>query len=258
MSWHRLRAKYGQNKKSHQLLNAAMRDELPGAGLLLDALSHLSNPRPGQSPEQKHEMRLLLDAVSKAIDRVRESIMSRYGIVAEEPAEKPATPASKPPAVVRHFDGESPRADSPRGSGGGSASRDWSPSAAIVARMGKESDEQLARECGVSAHVVAVARQRLDIDPFADAGVWHWTPDMDRRLGTRDDGDLAKLWGMSDEAVRRRRLKLGIAATRAKAKWTPERLEILRSTPDNAQASAILGVSIASIKTARSRLKESS
>jgi hypothetical protein len=247
MAWHDLREKYG-NAKSRDLLNRAVRAEVPGGGELIDAChrirAELERPDSRRTPEDMHDMRKSREAIEAVLDRLREGVCRRWGIRTETDATPPVEPTPAHPV------GASPveRATD---------ARTWTPPAAIVARMGHESDVVLAQECGVSTSVISRARDRLGI-PAAEAAKdsHRWTPAMDKLLGQQSDGDLATKWGMSAEAVRRRREKLGIASTRPKVAWTDDRLAVLARETDNAAAAKLLGISETAAKVARSRFKD--
>jgi hypothetical protein len=249
MGWPQLREKY-QGHDTRTILNMAVRREIPGGDHLIHGSQQLhealQNARE-RTPEEMHALRQLREIAESLLDRAREEILRRYECGAHG-KHSPATAA--PPPVIRLADlAPKPAAKPP------DDPRTWTPPAAIVARMGKEPTEQLARECGVSPQLIRGVMSRLGIDPPPNqVESKRWTPAMDKLLGTRAMGELAKLWGFSDEAVRRRMLKLGIAAERRKSAWTPERRQLLRDTPDNAEAAKLLGLSIAAVKTARSRL----
>jgi len=134
--------------------------------------------------------------------------------------------------------------------------RTWRPSMPQVESMGKVSDAEGAKAAGVSAALWAKERERLGIAAYeGDKDAHLWTPATDKLLGTVEDDALGKKWGRDGESVRRRRIKLGIAAYRAKGKWTPDRVQVLLDEPDNEAAAALLGVSVNTVKIKRSRLK---
>lgn len=79
----RLKSMYGDTDEVN-LVNRAIRHELPGGGLAIDALAalnvELDNPRPGRSEEQLREMRKLAQTIAAGLDRVRRSVRERYGV----------------------------------------------------------------------------------------------------------------------------------------------------------------------------------
>lgn len=133
-----------------------------------------------------------------------------------------------------------------------SRKRPWPPD--ILARLGGEPDEVIARELGVKVKTVALKRQRLGrlerplkpwtaedeallgTAPDAEiarrigrslravqhhrhdrhiAGVWGWRAEEEALLGTAPDAEIARRIGRSVNAVRLRRCALGIPAVRA-------------------------------------------
>lgn len=80
-----------------------------------------------------------------------------------------------------------------------------------------------------------------------------WTPQLDRLLGLSPDGYVGSLIGCSDEAVARRRRRLGIAAFRPEVTWTSKMDSILGTVTDR-QAAEQLGVSPLSVRIRRHRL----
>lgn len=247
-----LRNKYGKDN-THKLLNRAIRAEIPGGDQLLDAAEKISaalhNPSPQWAPERIHTIRKAREELAGLLDGLRDRLRAQYGISKERA--QPAQPEGQTPAPATRIMPRDPDA------------RDWRPPAAIVERMGVESDAALAAECGpgVSAHLIANYRRRLNIEPasksrrFTPSSPTSWTAEMDALLGTQADGALGAIWGISGESVRRRRIELAIPAKRAKVEWTEGRLRVLAKEPD-AVAAEKLQISLASVKTARSRYKD--
>lgn len=135
--------------------------------------------------------------------------------------------------------------------------RGWTPPAAVVARMGQESDRMLSRECGVGEKSIREARQRLGIAPFMAPPGWiEWTDEEESLLGTDVDRVVARLLGYNHQNVKDRRTKLGIPAKRKKMPWTPARIARLHGERNDKRAAAMLGLSVAGVKTARYRFKE--
>lgn len=254
MSWSELQTKYGRGK-ARAVLNRAVRAETPGADDMFEAAQkircELDNPGPHRTPEDKHTLRKTLVSLDGILDSLRADVCRRYRIPGQ--AGEPGPEVAPSPAPIALDALKPPPPAEPLTH---AERRAWTPPAAIVERMGHASDADVAREAGVSATQIATCRDRLGIAAYEAAGDAHrWTPAMDRLLGTAPDGDLAKKWERSAEAVRRRREKLGIPAMRRKSAWTAERLQVLRDQPDNDRAAAALGISVAAVKTARSRLK---
>lgn len=265
MAYRDLWAKHGKGK-SRQVLNRAVRAEIPGASHLFAALEaiHAETERPRQDrhPAQIRAIQQAKKTLLSLLDELRNTIIETYGIDSEEAQEKDAAngrvnenrvasihaPQEATPTIsLAALQKATPAPAGDR--------RDWTPPAAIVELMGKISDVQLAQMAGVSTTTIAAGRQRLGIEPAeADKATHLWTPAMDRLLGTRSDDDLAQHWGtLSAEAVRRRRIKLGISAQRKKTGWTEDMLQVLRGEPDNAKAAERLGLSVNAVKVARSR-----
>lgn len=279
MSWQTLRSVHGG--KGRVALNRALRAEIPGAAQLLDATQSLQreadNPRRDRHPAQVRAIREASVALKRLLDGLRKAIMESYGIRGAD-ADEPAQKETRPVAGASEQDQSSPCPTLPLGllqstPAGGEATlslaalrpsslgdahdnRQWTPPLAIVELMGKLSAEELAKMAGVSSQTIRREMDRLGIAPFeGDKDAHRWTPAMDKLLGTATDDELGKRWGRDGESVRRRREKLGVRAHRRKQAWTPERLAILRAEPDNVKAAAALGISVAAVKTARSRLK---
>ncbi len=84
----------------------------------------------------------------------------------------------------------------------------WTPS--TRAQLGKIPDVNLARQLGVSIHLVIVERRRQGIAPSRPAPPITWTAEMLAALGKVPDAQLAAKWGISNGAVALRRQARGI------------------------------------------------
>jgi hypothetical protein len=263
---HELRKKYGKTN-SREVVNRAIRAEVPGGGLLLDLimLVHQMRQRNACPQAVMDRLQAIRDAMAEHV--VRTSDPQDAG---QKPA-PPDVPAVIEKPVVEGIEALKSAPPEPAATGAISlaalaASRKltaeeaaaWTPPAAIVEIMGKVPDRQVAELAGVSPQVISRERRRLGIDPavapVGGASVVHrWTDEMDTQLGKNTDEALGKRWGMSREAVARRREELGIAAFRRVTAWTPERLAILDNEPNNAKAAEALGISQTAVRVARSR-----
>jgi hypothetical protein len=135
--------------------------------------------------------------------------------------------------------------------------RTWHPPATIVARMGKDSDAQLGRECGVSDKLIRDYRERYQVAPATSSTAIDWAALDQTILGTMPDAEAGEILGVAIDAVTRRRIKLGIPAFRPKvARWTDAMLAVLIGEPDNARAAEALGMGVGGVRTARHRYRE--
>lgn len=94
-----------------------------------------------------------------------------------------------------------------------------------------------------------------------------WSKALDRLIGQAPDTAIAarinnalsrypSLDGsVSAEAVRRRRVALGLAPQRSVVQWSIDDDAALLAQPNNAQAAEALGRTVAAVKVRRSRLK---
>jgi hypothetical protein len=73
------------------------------------------------------------------------------------------------------------------------------------------------RRYGISNRTVAIKRRSLGCPSPHPARPGRWTPAMLGCLGTASDATLAWVWGLSEDAVRKRRARLGIPAWRGQA-----------------------------------------
>lgn len=80
-----------------------------------------------------------------------------------------------------------------------------------------------------------------------------WTKRSDRLLGRMPDSEVAKRLGVSREAPRRRRIKLGIPAYRPERNWTPEMVQTVNNCNSTTEAAEDLGVSVGAVRVARHR-----
>ncbi|HEY2411581.1 MAG TPA: hypothetical protein VGI40_05040 [Pirellulaceae bacterium] len=81
MSTKDLAAKYGKSKNSTQLVNAAIRAEIPGGGEAIDALDRIraSDERRGTSDTAD-----ALAAIRSVVNAMADEIRSRYGMPPRE------------------------------------------------------------------------------------------------------------------------------------------------------------------------------
>lgn len=87
----------------------------------------------------------------------------------------------------------------------------WTP--AILARLGREKDMSIAQDLGCTTVSVAAKRRQLNIPALAaDNGAKQWTEYEDNYIGLDYDHKIASRLGVSTEAVRKRRVALGIAS----------------------------------------------
>ncbi len=81
MSTKELREKYGKNKKSRQLYNAAIREECPGGGELLELLELVSSMR-GRTvtAEEASKLQTIEDRLQIIRERMFYDIRDRWNI----------------------------------------------------------------------------------------------------------------------------------------------------------------------------------
>jgi hypothetical protein len=70
-----LAAKYGTSKNLHQLINAAIRAELPGGHAALDALSQIR-----QLADHDRQHKQCADSIRRIVDAMGDEIRLRYGL----------------------------------------------------------------------------------------------------------------------------------------------------------------------------------
>lgn len=80
---------------------------------------------------------------------------------------------------------------------------------AVLARLGKESDEVIAKDLSLSVHTIRAERVRKGIHMVKPSAPVH---DYDVLLGIIPDAQLARLRGVTRQAITSRRQNLGIAA----------------------------------------------
>ena len=79
--------------------------------------------------------------------------------------------------------------------------------------LGKFSDGEVARRCGVLKRQVRTRRMQLGIDPYRTSATrFRWTNARDRLLGTMPDTEVSEKLGATLPAIRFRRQQLGVAA----------------------------------------------
>ncbi len=78
------------------------------------------------------------------------------------------------------------------------------------ALLGTIPDQQVARRLKMNVERVKAHRHYLDI-PIFKPKTHRWTPDGDRLLSERPDVQVAMFLGITEGAVRHRRIRLGIA-----------------------------------------------
>lgn len=81
MSTKALREKYGKNKKSRQLYNAAIRAECPGGGELLGLLELVSSMRGRvSSADEASKLKTIEDRLQVIRERMLRSVRERWSI----------------------------------------------------------------------------------------------------------------------------------------------------------------------------------
>lgn len=106
MGWQELKAKHGSTGR--QCLNRAIRAEIPGGAMLIDACYALTTealrPRHDRPVEQVMAIRVAAGTVNATLDALRKSIMETYGIgeVSEDPptAQKETLPQKRALSVI--------------------------------------------------------------------------------------------------------------------------------------------------------------
>jgi len=166
-------------------LNRRVREQIPGGGQLLDALDALNreadNPRRDRPAAQVAAIRRAAPILARVAQDLRDSVET--AAAAAEKETRPAMPAasselvsgqgpaslpSTPPAGPAAADGISLdllRASS--GRAGLAADEAWTPPAAVVGRMGRMPDADLAAIAGVGPTTLREARERLGIPAYA-------------------------------------------------------------------------------------------
>jgi hypothetical protein len=133
--------------------------------------------------------------------------------------------------------------------------RRWSP--AVVARLGKVPDMEIARELGV--HPSQVAKKRKSLGIPAGRPSRRWLPHELALLEKLPDEAVAERLGRSVEAVETQRLRLTRPARQEKGqlklsrRWLPHELALLGKLPDEVVARK-LGRSVRAVETQRQRL----
>ncbi len=126
--------------------------------------------------------------------------------------------------------------------------------AAAVRKLGKSTDQAIARQFGVSAG--AVGKQRISRGiPKADRSTINWTPKRLAMLGAMPDAKVAEKLGVTPNAIYQKRHKVGIAAfgkstKQKKHKWTAKQVKMLGRLTD-AQVAQIVGVSSGAVHQKR-------
>jgi len=147
--------------------------------------------------------------------------------------------------------------------------RRWSPK--LLARLGQETDRSIARRFGVSENVVRKKRKSLSIPAFRRARrgkqrmavkrapvkePFRWPQKLVARLGKLPDGEIARLAGISTEAVATERKRRGIKAFRPPIEpieWTPKMIRRLGTASDTIVAKK-LGIHSSSVRYKRQLL----
>lgn len=83
----------------------------------------------------------------------------------------------------------------------------WTPE--MLADLASLPTGAFCRKHAVSNRTVALKRGELGCAAPRAERRSRWTPEMLARLGTASDRELASLWGMQEDAVRKRRSRLG-------------------------------------------------
>jgi hypothetical protein len=207
MSFKDIKAKHG-GSDARGTLNRAIRAEIPGAGLLLDARaavqSESQRPNPRRHPAQIRAIREMARALDGILDTLRKAIIESYGVTedhahaeTEQPKKETASKAvsssdSLKSTPVKGDDraglsrnpplGFNPRppqqatpaisldALKPSSLGTGADNARWTPPAEIVALMGKVPDTKLHEMTGVSATLIREHRERLGIPAVPRGG----------------------------------------------------------------------------------------
>lgn len=107
-------------------------------------------------------------------------------------------------------------------------------SGAVVSKLGKIADTELARLFSLELAIVRQERQRLEIPPF---GRVNWTPDKIKLLGSMSDKKVARKLGVVATTIYSKRMRLVIPAfgpsfQEARHVWSAREIKRLGTIPD--------------------------
>lgn len=127
-----------------------------------------------------------------------------------------------------------------------------------LAKLGKMSDAQYARQLGVCLDTVRKKRIALGKPAWRPANTLNWGPRDIDLLGKLPDKQVARFLGMSQMSVINKRKELGIGCyargSKAWHRWTKEEIAVL-GTMSDADAALKTGINKASIAWKRCKLK---
>lgn len=136
--------------------------------------------------------------------------------------------------------------------------RRWTPR--MVRRLGAASDEDIARELGISLTSVSRERRRRGIATFRPRrSDFEWTDRALRLLGAASDHEVAAELGISYSIVNRKRRILGISSfhppphRKAERRWLPWEEKLLGAMSD-AKVAKRIGCSVLSVSLRRRQL----
>lgn len=117
---------------------------------------------------------------------------------------------------------------------------------AIIARLGKVSDEKLAIETGFGKSTIALKRNELGIKPYRSVSKpIELTDEVKLALGTDSDSKIAARFGVKTQVIYHARKLLNIPpfkSLNSKVEWTPKMDELLGYDTDT-KIAKLLGVS---------------
>jgi hypothetical protein len=198
---------------------------------------HLKDSRDGKNPKAKRIAQMLKDGVKPIIAEI-----ARVGNVSAEEIEKTEQAWIDYLSITNTLLNVKPASAGGIGNGDG-IRYNWTPE--ILAKLGKASDTDIAREMGIPRiNAVTEKRQSLAIPRFTEL---KWTPEALSQLGKISDGAIAKSIGCSASVVRERRLKMGIPPAKPmskkgkgyKSNWRDEIVSRLGQEPDKSIAESI-------------------
>lgn len=130
-----------------------------------------------------------------------------------------------------------------------SRKRPWPPQ--VMARLGREPDEVIARELGVKVSTVARKRQQLG---RLQRPTRRWTAAEEALLGTASDAEIARRIGRTVRAVEHRRHALHIPLQISGIRyWTAAEETLLGTAPD-AEIARRIGRSVGAVRWRRRAL----
>lgn len=234
-------------------INRGLCAEVPGARELLDAIgrlySEVQRPDPRRTAQELADFRAHLTSLGQLLDEMRDAILRRT----PDPS-PPAPAAARAPAQQKGPAGAGPMSEA-----GSVADRNGFQSAPARGPEIRGETKLLVTSTPAPGTGATEGVLLSDLRPSIPAAPADsqaaWSADRLARLGKVPDAQLATEMGTSAESVRRKRESLGIAPRRVKTAWTEARLRVLDEEPDNARAAAKLGVSLNTVKIARSRFK---